>query len=461
MINLYTNSTIGSYTTGTVTCTNNSDVVTGTGTTWSEIVNPGDILTLNDDKLYVIKTVNSNTSITLDKVFAESTVSNSAYRIFLNTAAHFPSDTAAKVERALEQLSDINEAAINNDRTVTAATKVNGKGLTSTTGNIDLNPPTVNSNTGGQINFHYNQSANATSSIVENASGQIRVNGDLYLNGNLNLRGDVRNSLKVVTTNSTAGSEVLISNPSIIKGTAPSTTQYANIGFYGSEMSTYEDRIGLFECQYNTDNSTHTRMMAINSTSAKTTNSCSISCNVDSSGNVYTYAPTPDTNDSSTKIATTAFVNNRLPYTTGTWTPVVAGGTTAGDFTYSDQNGFYVKIGRLVLIYARIVTTNYTTHPEGRFIINGLPFPSRNSTYNEMVAFGYSGGVNQCMKRMRIAFVPPNTSRVEIAIVNTANPEEIMYGNFSTSSATGLNLQFSSSDKTMNIYVSGCYESAS
>ena len=35
---------------------------------------------------------------------------------------------------------------------------------------------------------------------------------------------------------------------------------------------------------------------------------CVISCNVDKNGSIYTYAPTPATNDNSTKIATTAFV---------------------------------------------------------------------------------------------------------------------------------------------------------
>ena len=149
------------------------------------------------------------------------------------------------------------------------------------------------------------------------------------LNTNQSITGvkTFTNRLKIVTSSNTAGSEVAISNPSITKGTAPSTTLYANIGFYGSEMSTYEDRIGLFECQYNTDNSTHTRMMAINSTSAKNTNSCSRSCNGDSSGNVYTYAPTPATSDNSTQIATTAYVksnlNGYLPLSGGTITGTI------------------------------------------------------------------------------------------------------------------------------------------
>ena len=366
MINLYTTSTIGNYKTGTVTCTKNSPTVTGTGTTWKEIVNPGDILTLNDDKFYIISAVNSNTSLTLDKNFAENTATNVSYRILLNTAAHFPSDTAAKVERALEQLSDINEAAINNDRTVTAATKLEGKGLTSTAGTIDLNPPTVNSNTGGQINFHYNQSANTTSSIVENASGQIRVNGDL------NLTGDITSPIR--TTNST----IFMKNTSITVGTAPSATKFSELWLLHPTDSSFP--LGFVGTVLNTENTVKTRLRVMrNSTPTK---SADIAVCVDDDGNVFTEAPTPATNDNSTKIATTAFVNNRLPYTTGTWTPTLAGSETAGTFTYhSGWIGFYLKIGKLVYVswYIRATIDTSKALPTGQVIIKGLPFVARYS----------------------------------------------------------------------------------
>ena len=39
---------------------------------------------------------------------------------------------------------------------------------------------------------------------------------------------------------------------------------------------------------------------------------CTISCNVDKDGNIYTSAPTPASSDNSTKIATTAWVNNKV-----------------------------------------------------------------------------------------------------------------------------------------------------
>lgn len=110
----YVTSTIGTYNTGTVTVSNGSKIVTGNGTTWKDIVNEGDVFTLDDSKLYFVYSVESDTSLTLDKAFSEASAVGVAYRIILNTAAHFPSDTAAKVEKALEQLIHLDQMAIPN-----------------------------------------------------------------------------------------------------------------------------------------------------------------------------------------------------------------------------------------------------------------------------------------------------------------------------------------------------------
>ena len=291
MINLYSTSTIGSYTTGTVTCTKNSATVTGTGTTWSEIVNPGDILTLNDDKFYIISAVNSNTSLTLDKNFAENTATNVSYRILLNTAAHFPSDTAAKVERALEQLSDINEAAINNDRTVTAATKVNGKGLSSTMGDLHLNPASVNTNSGGTINFHYNQASSVTSSIYEDASGQIRINGVLELNEKL----------------SSATGRVIIANGKHLYLQQNGTNRQDILAYTNNNVN---NRTGLIAFTADQDGNHLLGISAINVVNGST-KWATLDLRADADGSTYISAPTPAATDNSTKIATTAFVNSR------------------------------------------------------------------------------------------------------------------------------------------------------
>lgn len=103
----YNASTIGTYNTGTVNVVKNSNIITGVETIWKEIINPGDIFTLNDDKIYIISEVIDNTHVKLDKNFIEKSANNSDYRIILSTAAHFPSDTAAKVAKALEDQHQI------------------------------------------------------------------------------------------------------------------------------------------------------------------------------------------------------------------------------------------------------------------------------------------------------------------------------------------------------------------
>lgn len=103
----YVASTLGTYSTGTVTVVNGSTAVTGSGTVWGDIVNEGDLFTIDDDKFYYVAALNSDTSLTLDKPYAESSASGINYRVMLNTAAHFPSDVAAKVERALSGMGDV------------------------------------------------------------------------------------------------------------------------------------------------------------------------------------------------------------------------------------------------------------------------------------------------------------------------------------------------------------------
>lgn len=107
----------GQYQTGTVSVTQNSAVVTGTGTVWNgtqtgaTVVNAGDIFTVDDSRLYFIKSVDSATQITLDKPYAGTTASGQNYRIIYLAAAHFPTDTATKVSRTVERYERIASTA--------------------------------------------------------------------------------------------------------------------------------------------------------------------------------------------------------------------------------------------------------------------------------------------------------------------------------------------------------------
>jgi hypothetical protein len=71
------------YKTGTITVTNGSPTITGAGTLWVDVgtLNPGDILTGPDGKLYEILSISSNTGITLASNYLGGTLSAQAYSI--------------------------------------------------------------------------------------------------------------------------------------------------------------------------------------------------------------------------------------------------------------------------------------------------------------------------------------------------------------------------------------------
>ena len=69
------------YKTGTVTITNGTAAVTGVGTFFKSNVAVGDLITVDYLHDYVIISVNSDTSVTLDRLFAEATVTGQAYLV--------------------------------------------------------------------------------------------------------------------------------------------------------------------------------------------------------------------------------------------------------------------------------------------------------------------------------------------------------------------------------------------
>jgi hypothetical protein len=64
-------------------------------------------------------------------------------------------------------------------------------------------------------------------------------------------------------------------------------------------------------------------------------------------------------------------------YEEGTWTPIL-GTYPSGTATMSVQEGWYVKIGKIVQFSAQVVWTAYGTW-SGNTLISGLPFASRNN----------------------------------------------------------------------------------
>lgn len=67
------------YTTGTVSTTTGSKVVTGAGTTWNTLVDAGMFLRIGTERYYVIASVDSTTQVTLTEAYEGTTAAGKAY----------------------------------------------------------------------------------------------------------------------------------------------------------------------------------------------------------------------------------------------------------------------------------------------------------------------------------------------------------------------------------------------
>jgi hypothetical protein len=72
----------------------------------------------------------------------------------------------------------------------------------------------------------------------------------------------------------------------------------------------------------------------------------------------------------------TGSANKLDDYEEGTFTPVLEGDSTAGDFTYNHQAGWYTKVGNLVTASINIAAyvTSGGTAPVGSLLVKGFPF---------------------------------------------------------------------------------------
>ena len=107
---------------------------------------------------------------------------------------------------------------------------------------------------------------------------------------------------------------------------------------------------------------------------------------------------------------------------TGTWTPVLKGGTTAGTFTAS-ADGKYIKLGYSVYIYGRVEITACTSVPSGNIMISGLPYVAYGGTggHNMTIPCRANGFDNNSAQKIYGLFVVGNTSNL-IARVPSLSP---------------------------------------
>jgi hypothetical protein len=70
----------------------------------------------------------------------------------------------------------------------------------------------------------------------------------------------------------------------------------------------------------------------------------------------------------------TAAANALDDYEEGTWTPVVAGTSTAGTYSYGTQTGSYTKVGDIVTVSMNLVDITADSAGSGSLKITGLPY---------------------------------------------------------------------------------------
>lgn len=73
-------------------------------------------------------------------------------------------------------------------------------------------------------------------------------------------------------------------------------------------------------------------------------------------------------------------MNRPIPYEEGTWTPVVAGATTAGTHTYTSQSGAYVRVGNMVTVWFNVFLNAKDAAAAGQARIAGLPYVSASGS---------------------------------------------------------------------------------
>lgn len=205
----------------------------------------------------------------------------------------------------------------------------------------------------GDTNFFNPQATTETKGVVELATADETKAGTdaarAVTPASLKAELDVRDSKVVHTTgNETiAGTKTFTSAPAVkngspfiyaqntdaVKGAAPSIDKYMGVSFIDSEGNNISSRLAIFETCYSTSGDISSYFGAYKPEHGSTVRE-RISVVYPADGSPYATAPTPaDANDSSTKIATTAWVKAKADK----YLPL-AGGKMSGKITFSYEN---------------------------------------------------------------------------------------------------------------------------
>jgi hypothetical protein len=112
----------------------------------------------------------------------------------------------------------------------------------------------------------------------------------------------------------------------------------------------------------------------------------------------------------------TAAANALDDYEEGTFTPTIAGSTTAGTATYTTQLARYTKIGRQVSCQIDLGYNSGTG--TGNLTIAGLPFTDAGLN-NPAVTIGYLDGITLTALNYAMAYLASGTTRIDFVQIPT------------------------------------------
>ena len=136
----------------------------------------------------------------------------------------------------------------------------------------------------------------------------------------------------------------------------------------------------------------------------------------------------------------TAAANTLDDYEEGTWTPVYAGATSAGSYTYTTQNGLYTKIGNRVTVDFKLLNITTGSAGSGNLHIRGLPFTVGTTDLNAQGSARFSQhdvadstiGITlqptQNDTVCQIVLTRDNTSNIVVSVSNKQTDGADIYG---------------------------------
>ena len=104
-------------------------------------------------------------------------------------------------------------------------------------------------------------------------------------------------------------------------------------------------------------------------------------------------------------------------YEEGTFTPTIVGTTTTGAGTYTEQAGYYTKIGNRVFVN---IALDWSAHTgAGNMRVSGLPFTNENVTLNLAIPSFYVANLSLTAGNIVQGFVNANSTQILLYQVPT------------------------------------------